>query len=104
MSKKEAVSFDYFDKGSTRVYTVTDDLLNSQRKYFENELMNCARNYELDIILDFQSIFKIDSMSLAMIIRISRDCFTYDKSVTVININDAVKTIFEISGMDELLG
>lgn len=62
------------------------------------ELNNDSNNEEQ--VLDFDNINFIDSSGLTMIINLYKNLLEHDKSLKIINVNDIVSNIFDVTKLN----
>ena len=94
--------FDVIDSASERIYIPKDDI-SQYLKIFESDINEFIKNDSRDIIFDFNSLHFIDSLTLAALIRFRRKLSLEGRSLKVINYNDNILRVIELSGLDDFL-
>lgn len=92
--KKSVVSFLDCD----RIDTTNLKLIKEQLVPVISEVNNSLDRDEQ--VLDFNNINFIDSSGLTMIINVYKNLLEHDKSLTIINVNDIVFDIFNITKLN----
>ncbi len=97
------MKYEINDTDGERIYILHNDLLSSSIVQLENELNNFINDDERDIVLDLKNISKIDSVSIATIIRIKKKITEKGGSLNLTNPNESVFRVLELSGLDSFL-
>ena len=91
------------DNDIEKTFTFMEDITSSNIGRFEELVYRTTRNDTRDIILDLSNISKIDSMSIAALIRIKNRLIEQGKTLKLSNPNGGVMRMLELSGLDEFL-
>lgn len=70
---------------------------------FERELNRCFNDFDSNLVIDMYYIERIDSLSLATMIKFYDRFVSKGRTMQVINCNEAVKRVIEISGLESFL-
>ncbi|MBN1533882.1 MAG: STAS domain-containing protein [Spirochaetes bacterium] len=91
------------DTNSERTYLLHVDLVSSNIKRLEEEFSKFIAEDTRDIIIDLKNVAKIDSMSIATLIRIKKKLSEKDRTLKLINPNDGVLRVLDLSGLETYL-
>jgi anti-anti-sigma factor len=94
--------FEVTDNETERIYTVKNDELQFM-SILEERILDFVKKDERDVILDLQNLFLFDSVALAVLIRIKRKLAGMDRSFKLINYNQTILRVIELSGLDDFL-
>lgn len=94
---------EFTDNDAERVYALKDDLVSTNIKRLEEEFNKFIMEDSRDIILDLKSVAKIDSMSIAALIRIKKKLSEKDRNMKLINPNEGVLRVLDLSGLETYL-
>ncbi|HPX89978.1 MAG TPA: STAS domain-containing protein [Spirochaetota bacterium] len=56
-----------------------------------------------DVVLDLEGLSRFDSQSLASLIRIKRKLDSLDRTLRIINYNEAIFRVIELAGMEDFV-
>jgi anti-anti-sigma factor len=70
---------------------------------FEEKLSSFVRDDTRDVIIDLINISKIDSMSIAAIIRIKNKLADQGRNLKLINPSEGVMRVLELAGLESFL-
>jgi anti-anti-sigma factor len=91
------------DTNTERTYLLNVDLVSSNIKRLEEEFSKFIAEDTRDIIIDLKNVAKIDSMSIATLIRIKKKLSEKDRTLKLINPNDGVLRVLDLSGLETYL-
>lgn len=91
------------DSDNERIYVLEDDLISENIHGFQDELLEFIKTTEKNVILDLIEVTKIDSMSIALILRIKNNLVHHNRIFKLINPNESVLRILELAGLNEFL-
>lgn len=94
--------FEVIESTSERVYVPTDDI-SQYLNVFESSINEFIKSDSRDIVVDMKSIQYIDSLTLAALIRYRRKLSLEGRNLKLINYNDTILRVIELSGLDEFL-
>lgn len=97
------MNVDIIDTAHERKYIIKDELVSSKVMKLEEELSDFIRDDDRDITLDLVHISKIDSMSIAVIIRVKNKLSNQGRALKLINPSDGVVRVLELAGLDSYL-
>ncbi len=97
------MKYDIQDTDNERIYVIRNDLLSSSISQLENDLNEFISGNDRDIVLDLKNISKIDSVSIATIIRLKKRITEKGGTLSLINPNESVLRVLELSGLDSFL-
>ena len=95
--------FEMSDNDIERTYHLKEDLVATNIKRFEEEFNKFILEDTRDIILDLKQVSKIDSMSIAALIRIKKKLSEKDRTLKLINPNEGVLRVLDLSGLETYL-
>lgn len=90
------------DNPNERIYIVWENTFVRVKK-FEEEINEFIKNDNRDLIIDLKNINKLDSMSLATIIRIKNRLNEDGRDIRLINISEDVLMVIELAGLESLI-
>ena len=97
------MNIDIVDSTDDRTYIIKSDMISSHVMKFEEELNEFIRDDDRDMIIDMAYITKIDSMSIAAIIRIKNKLTEDGRNLKLINPSDGVMRVLELAGLESFL-
>lgn len=97
------MNLDIIDTAHDRKYIIKDELVSSKVMRLEEELNEFIRDDDRDITIDLVNITKIDSMSIAVIIRVKNKLSDQGRVLKLINPSDGVVRVLELAGLDSYL-
>ncbi len=86
-----------------QTYILEEDLISSHTRGFEDELNNFIQNDNRDILLDLTQVTKIDSISIALLLRIKSRLTENGRTVRLTRPNETVMRILELAGLQDFL-
>jgi anti-anti-sigma factor len=84
-------------------FVVMDDLVSHNMTMLSDEFNHYVRTDTRDAIVDLTFVRKIDSMSIATLIRFKNSMTEKGRSMHLSNPNETVLRVLELSGMDKFL-
>jgi len=84
-------------------FVIMDDLVSHNMTMLSDEFSHFVRNDKRDAIVDLTFVRKIDSMSIATLIRFKNSMTEKGRSMHLANPNETVLRVLELSGMDKFL-
>ena len=97
------MNIDIVDSTDERTYIIKSDMISSNVMKFEADLNDFIRDDDRDVIIDLAYITKIDSMSIAAIIRIKNKLTEDGRNLKLINPSDGVMRVLELAGLESFL-
>jgi len=94
---------EFNDNSTERIYILKDDLISTNIKKLEEEFNRFIMEDTRDIIVDLKHVAKIDSMSIAALIRIKKKLTEKDRTMKLINPNEGVLRVLDLSGLETYL-
>jgi len=94
--------FEVIDNETERVFLVKNDEL-QHMNILEERILDFVRRDQRDVVLDLQELFLFDSVALAALIRIKRKLTGMDRSFKLINYNQTILRVIELSGLEDFL-
>lgn len=86
-----------------RTYIIGDELVASKVTLLEDELTRFIQSDERDLVLDLVNVTRIDSMSLASLIRVKNRMTELNRQFNLTNPNERVSRVLELAGLDAFL-
>ena len=97
------MNMDIVDTSEDRTFIIQDELVAVKVLKFEQKLNDFIRDDHRDIVIDLMHITKIDSMSIATLIRFKNALTEKGRTMHLANPTDTVFRVLELSGMDKFL-
>ena len=94
--------FEVIDNETERIFTVKNDELQFMN-ILEERILDFVKKDQRDVILDLENLLHFDSVALAVLIRIKRKLTAVERSFKLINYNQTILRVIELSGLDEFL-
>ncbi len=94
--------FDVIDNEAERIFTVKNEELQFMN-ILEERILDFVKKDQRDVILDLENLFHFDSVALAVLIRIKRKLAGMDRSFKLINYNQTILRVIELSGLADFL-
>ena len=94
--------FEVIENETERVFLVKNDELQFMN-ILEERISDFVKKDERDVVLDLQHLFLFDSVALAALIRIKRKLAGIDRVFRLINYNQTILRVIELSGLDDFL-
>jgi len=91
------------DNDMERTFILNKDLESNYIKQYEVEFNRFIQEDTRDVIVDLKYVMKIDSMSIAALIRIKKKLQENNRTLKIINPNEGVLRILDISGLETYL-
>jgi len=95
--------FEIVDTESERIYRFQKSSEGFQLNLFEEKINDFIKNDGRDLVLDLKSLNFLDSSSLAAIIRFKRKLTATGRAMKLINYNESILRVIELSGLEEFL-
>lgn len=100
--KEELTMFDSTDNETERVFAVKNEEL-QHFNILEERILDFVKKDSRDVILDLENLYLFDSVALAVLIRIKRKLAGMDRNFKLINYNQTILRVIELSGLDDFL-
>ena len=84
-------------------FIILCELVSQNINAVTEELNRFAKNDTRDAVLDLASVRKIDSMSIAALIRFKNALSEKNRSLSLVNPNETVLRVLELSGLERFL-
>lgn len=84
-------------------FIITEELVAHNVTFLVNEFTRFARNDSRDAIIDLAFVQKINSMAIAALIRFKNMLAESGRSMHLVNTNETVLRVLEVSGMEKFL-
>ncbi len=97
------MEIDIQDSSDERTFIPKDELVAVNVFKFEEKLNNFIRDDHRNVTIDLYHISKIDSMSIAAIIRIKNKLTEDERKLKLINPNEGVMRVLELAGLESFL-
>ncbi|OHD63930.1 MAG: hypothetical protein A2176_14975 [Spirochaetes bacterium RBG_13_51_14] len=85
------------------IFIIMDELVSHNISYLSDELHRFAKNETGDAIIDLTYVRKIDSMSIAALIRFKNMLADNGRTMHLINPSETVLRVLELSGLEKFL-
>jgi anti-anti-sigma factor len=80
-----------------------DNIISGSPSVFETELNDFIKNDTRDAIIDLISVSRIDSLFIAILIRFKKKLTDKNRTLILVNPNEAVIRMIEVAGLEEYL-
>ncbi|MCP4130999.1 MAG: STAS domain-containing protein [bacterium] len=94
---------EFIDTNDERTFFIKEDIVASKSVHIENLLNDFIRDDTRDIVIDLIGVTKIDSMSLASLIRVKNKLANEGRNLSIIHPNEGVMRVLELAGLDSFL-
>lgn len=94
--------FEFTDNETERVFAVKNEEL-QHINILEEKILDFVKKDSRDVILDLENLYLFDSVALAVLIRIKRKLTGMDRSFKLINYNQTILRVIELSGLEDFL-
>lgn len=69
----------------------------------EERILDFVKKDEREVVIDFQHLMMFDSVALAALIRIKRKLTAMDRVLRLVNYNQTILRVIELSGLEDFL-
>ncbi|MCU0848604.1 MAG: STAS domain-containing protein [Spirochaetes bacterium] len=97
------MKFNTVDSDNERTFIPEEDLVAPRINKFEESIFKFILFDKRDVIIDMKNVGKIDSMSIAALIRLKKKITEENRNFYMINPNESVYRVLELSGLDNFL-
>jgi len=94
---------DFIDTDQNRTFILKDEVVSAKLLKLEEILNTFIREDDRNAIIDLTNVYKIDSMSLAALIRIKNSITKTGRSLNLINPSEGVLRVLELAGLETFL-
>jgi len=94
---------EFKDTNDERTFLIKDEIISSRFYNLEEVLNEFIREDHRDAVLDLTNVIRIDSMSLASLIRIKNQLAQDSRNFNLINPNEGVMRVLELAGLETFL-
>ncbi len=91
------------DTGDERYFVLKGDNISAGLSQLEDALNSFTREDKRNAVIDLRNVTRIDSMSLAAIIRVKNRLASTGRSLELINPTEGVLRVLQLAGLDEFL-
>ncbi|MBP7738872.1 MAG: STAS domain-containing protein [Spirochaetes bacterium] len=91
------------DSDFESTFIIMDELISQNVSFLADELNLFIKNDERDAIIDLSYVRKIDSVSIATLIRIKNALAEKGRTMHLVNPNETVLRVLELSGLEKFL-
>jgi len=91
------------DSHDERTFILSDDMVSASISDLEKMIYEFIKNDDRNIVIDLINIYKIDSMSLATLIRIKNKLTENNRKMVLVNPSDGVMRVLELAGLESFL-
>jgi anti-anti-sigma factor len=91
------------DTDGEAIFIIMEDLVSNNINNLTDELNHFTRTDTRDAIIDLTYVRKIDSMSIAALIRFKNALAEYDRTMQLTNPNETVLRVLELAGLEKFL-
>ncbi len=94
---------EFIDNEDDRIFVLKDEVISSKLLKLEDLMNEFVRDDNRNAIIDLNNVTKIDSMSLAALIRIKNKLAKTGRTLNLINPGEGVMRVLELAGLDAFL-
>jgi len=91
------------DTDLDRTYHILEELIPLNITRLEETLNQFIKDDDRDIIIDLENVNKIDSLAMALFIRLKKKLEEKKRTLLVINPNESIIRVLKLSDLDEFL-
>ncbi|HNX22606.1 MAG TPA: STAS domain-containing protein [Spirochaetota bacterium] len=95
--------FEIIDSDSERTFILKKSGDSFQLNLLEEKINEFIKNDDRDLVLDLADLSLLDSSSLAAYIRFKRKLKATGRTMKLINYNESILRVIELSGLDDFL-
>lgn len=95
--------FEIIDSDTDRTFLLHKPEGEYQIKHFEEKVYEFIKHDERDVSFDLKNMELLNSTTLAAFIRIKRALDAAGRSMKVVNYNESILRVMELSGLDNFL-
>ena len=92
---------EFTDIKNERIYAIKTDSITSKALRLEDKINQFISDNDNDLTLDFENLTRIDSMSIALLIRIQKKLSEQDRILKLINTCEAIIQVLQIANLDD---
>jgi len=94
---------DILDSEFSRTFKFKEDFERSDFASVEQQINDFFQNDDRGLVLDFEHVQSLDSQSLASLIRMKNRFTADDRDMELINYNDFIERLLNVSGLGAFL-
>lgn len=91
------------DGDKSRTYIIKDKITSSTIGELERDLMDFYHNEDRDVIIDINEVTRIDSLTLAVFLKMKNMLAEKGRKFKLINLSEPVRKIIEIASLETFL-
>lgn len=91
------------DGDKSRTYIIKDRITSSTISELERDLMDFYHNDERDVIIDINEVTRIDSLTLAVFLKMKNMLAEKGRKFRLVNLSEPVRKIIEIASLETFL-
>lgn len=95
--------FEITDSENERTFILHKTSESFQMNIFEEKINDFIKNDSRDLVIDLKDLTLLDSSSLAAFIRFKRKLKATGRTMKLINYNESILRVMELSGLDDFL-
>ena len=95
--------FEIIDNNNERIYILEKFQEGLPLNLLEEKINDFIKNESRDVVLDLKNLNLLDSSSLAAFIRMKRKIKADGRNMKLINYNESILRVIELSGLDDFL-
>jgi len=95
--------FETIDSDDEKTFLLSQTNGNFQVNLLEEKINDFIKNDSRDLVLDLKGLSLLDSTSLAAFIRMKRNIKAAGRQMRLVNFNESILRIIELSGLDDFL-
>jgi len=91
----------YTDNNEERIYHIEGDTITSKSIRLEENVQKFIKNDERDLSLDIINLTRIDSLSIALLIRFEKQLSEQNRIIKLLNTSEPVLKVLEMANIDD---
>jgi len=95
--------FEIVDSNNERIFILEKSYEGIPLNLLEEKINDFIKNDNRDMVLDLKNLNLLDSSSLAAFIRMKRKIKADGRDMKLINYNESILRVIELSGLDDFL-
>lgn len=94
---------EFIDNEDDRTFILKDEVISAKLLKLEEIMNTFIREDDRNAIIDLRNVTKIDSMSLAALIRVKNKLAKSGRTLNLVNPGEGVMRVLELAGLDAFL-
>ena len=95
--------FEMVDHKYDRLFVLKSDITSLNLKALEQAINSFIKEDERDVVIDLHDVHRIDSMAIALFIRVKKRLMDAGRGFELINISEPVRNVIALAGLETFL-